>query len=104
MTISIRDRILINRRCNHGAIGIVTYAGKPINNPTMWTEEEQEKERIRSYFGATLRRATSLIQLTIQKIGSDPSLDDVTAILDVRSGLQGAYNDMEAKNTPVKRQ
>ena len=67
------------------------YAGKPLNNPTMWTEEEC----IQFYFGATLRRATSLIQMTIQKIGSNPSLDDVTTILDARSGLRGAYEDME---------
>ena len=63
----------------------------------MLTEEEQEKERICSYFSATLRRATSLIQLTIQKIGSDPSLHHVTTILDARSGLRGAYEDMEDK-------
>ena len=33
--------------------------------------------------------------MTIQKIGSHPSLDDVTALLAARSGLRGAYNDME---------
>ena len=33
--------------------------------------------------------------MTIQKIGSDPSLEDVMKILDVRSGLRGAYDDME---------
>ena len=58
----------------------------------MWTEEA----RIRFYFGSTLRRATNLIQMTIQKIGSsDPSLNDITAILEERSGLQEAYIDME---------
>ena len=45
--------------------------------------------------GLALRRATSLIQLTIQKIGSNPSLNDITTILDTRSGLRGAYEDME---------
>ena len=36
--------------------------------------------------------------MTIQKIGSsDPSLNDITAILDERSGLREAYNDMEDK-------
>ena len=58
----------------------------------MWTEEA----RIRFYFATTLRRATNLIQMTIQKIGSsDPSFNNVTAIMDKRSGLREAYNDME---------
>ena len=57
----------------------------------MWTEEEQ----IRFYFATTLRRATNLIQMTVQKIGSDLSLNNATAILDARSGLREAYNNME---------
>ena len=31
----------------------------------------------------------------IQKIGSNTSLKDITAMLDARSGLREAYNDME---------
>ena len=33
--------------------------------------------------------------MTVQKIGSDLSLSEVTAMLDARSGLREAYNDME---------
>ena len=55
----------------------------------MWTEEEL----IRFYFATTLRRAITLIQMTVQKIGSDLSLSEVTAMLDARSGLREAYND-----------
>ena len=57
----------------------------------MWTEQE----RIRFYFATTHRRATTLIQTTVQKIGSDPSFSEVTTMLDARSGLKEAYNDME---------
>ena len=57
----------------------------------MWTEQN----RIRFYFATTHRRAASLIQTTVQKIGSDPSFSEVTQILDERSGLREAYNDME---------
>ena len=58
----------------------------------MWTAEQ---ERIRHYFATTHRRATSLAQTTIQRIGSDPSLDEVKSILDERSGLRGSYHNME---------
>jgi hypothetical protein len=57
----------------------------------MWTKEE----RILFYFATTLRRATTLIQMTVQKIGSNPSLSEVTTMLDARSGQREAYNDME---------
>ena len=57
----------------------------------MWTEEA----RTRFYFSTTLRRATNLIHVTIQKVESDPNLNDVIAIMDERSGLREAYNDME---------
>ena len=57
----------------------------------MWTEEANT----RFYFSTKLRRATNLIHMTIQKIGSDPSLTDIIAIMDERSGLREAYNDME---------
>ena len=33
--------------------------------------------------------------MTVQKIGSDLSLSEVTAMLDARSRLREAYNDME---------
>ena len=33
--------------------------------------------------------------MTVQKIGSNLSLSEVTAMLDARSGLREAYNDME---------
>ena len=70
------DRILINRSGSHGA-------------------GRTEEERIRFYFATTLRRATNLIRTTVQKIGPDPSLNNVTAILDARSGLREAYDNME---------
>ena len=57
----------------------------------MWPE----KDRIRHYFVTTLRRATNLIHNTIQKIGSDPSLDEVIQLLDARHGLHKAYINME---------
>ena len=59
----------------------------------MWPE----KDRIRHYFATrtTLRRATNLIHNTIQKIGSDPSLDEVIQLLDARHGLYEAYIYME---------
>ena len=43
-----------------------------------------------------LRRATTLGQMTmtIKDIGSNPSIDNVTASLDARYRLRGAYNDM----------
>ena len=47
------------------------------------------------YFATTLRRAITLIQMTVQKIGSNPSLSEVTTMLDARSGQREAYNDME---------
>ena len=57
----------------------------------MWPE----KECIRHYFATTLRRAMNLLQTTIQKIGSDPSLGEVVQLLDARHGLHEAYIDME---------
>ena len=57
----------------------------------MWTEQD----RIRSYFATTNRQATSLLAMTITKIGSNQSLSDVIAMLDARSGLQRAYTVME---------
>jgi hypothetical protein len=57
----------------------------------MWPE----KDRIRHYFATTLRRATKLIHNTVQKIGSDPSLDEVIQLLDARHGLYEAYINME---------
>ena len=33
--------------------------------------------------------------MTVQKIGSNLSLSEVTAMLDARSGLREAYNNME---------
>ena len=55
----------------------------------------QKKDRIRHYFATTLRRATNLIHNTIQKIGSNPSLDEVIQLLDARHGLHEAYINME---------
>ena len=57
----------------------------------MWPE----KDRIRHYFATTLRRATNLIHNTVQKIGSDPVLDEVVQLLDARHGLHEAYINME---------
>ena len=57
----------------------------------MWAEEE----RIRFYFAATHRRATTLLHATVQKIGSDPSLSEVIQLLDARHRLHEAYIDME---------
>jgi hypothetical protein len=57
----------------------------------MWPE----KDRIRHYFTTTLRRATNLIHNTIQKIGSDPVLDEVVQLLDARHELHEAYINME---------
>jgi hypothetical protein len=54
-----------------------------------------EKNRIRHYFATTLRRSTNLIHNTIQKIGSDPNLDEVIQLLDARHGLHEAYINME---------
>ena len=59
----------------------------------MWTEEKC----IRFYFVTTHRRATTLIQTTVQKMGSDPSLSEVTNMLDTRHGLRKAYIYMEDK-------
>ena len=55
----------------------------------------QKKDHIRHYFATTLRRATNLIHNTIQKIGSNPSLDEVIQLLDARHGLHEAYINME---------
>ena len=59
---------------------------------TMWSKEAHA----RSYFETTLKRAINLGQmvLTIRDTGTGPSLDDVMALLDVRSGLRGAHKDM----------
>ena len=57
----------------------------------MWTEEE----RIRFYFAATHRRATTLLHTTVQKIRSDSSLSEVIELLDARHGIHEAYVDME---------
>ena len=57
----------------------------------MWPE----KDRIRHYFVTTLRRATNQIHNKIQKIGSNPSLDEVIQLLDARHGLYEAYIYME---------
>ena len=57
----------------------------------MWAEEE----RIRHYLAATHQRATNLLHTTIQKIGSNPSLDEVVQLLDARHGLHEAYIDIE---------
>ena len=57
----------------------------------MWTEEKC----IWFYFATTHRRATTLIQPTVQKIGSNSRLSEVTNILDARHGLGEAYIDIE---------
>ena len=57
----------------------------------MWPEED----RIRHYFAATHRRAEYLQHITVQKIGSDPTLDEIVQILDARRGLHKDYISME---------
>lgn len=57
----------------------------------MWPEED----RVRHYFAATRRRAEYLQRITVQKIGSDPTLDEVARILDARRGLHKDYISME---------
>ena len=57
----------------------------------MWPEED----RVRHYFAATRRRAEYLQRITVQKIGSDPTLDEIAQILDARRGLHKDYISME---------
>ena len=54
-----------------------------------------EEERIWFYFAATHRRATTLLHTTVQKIGSDPSLNEVIQLLDNRHGVHEAYINMK---------
>ena len=57
----------------------------------MWAEEE----RIQYHFAARHQRAMNLLLMTVQKIGSDPSLSKVIQLLDARHRLHEAYVDME---------
>ena len=58
---------------------------------TMWPKED----RVRHYFAATHRRAEYLQHITVQKIGSDPTLGEIVQILDARRGLHKDYISME---------
>ena len=59
---------------------------------TMWSKEAQ----LRSYFETTLNKAINLdrMVMTIRDTGAGPSLDDVTSLLDARSGLRVAHKNM----------
>ena len=59
---------------------------------TMWSKAAH----IRSYFETTLKKAIHLdhMVLTIRDTGAGPSLDYVTSLLDVRSRLRIAHEDM----------
>ena len=59
---------------------------------TMWSNSAH----VQSYFETTLKQAIHLdhMVLTIRDTGAGPSLDDVTSLLDVRSRLRIAHENM----------
>ena len=59
---------------------------------TMWSKAAQ----VRSYFETTIKKAIHLdhMVMTIWDTGAGLSLDNVTSLLDVRSGLHIAHENM----------